>query len=120
MAAPLAPGLLALSSAHLPQTSHAELIVPAMAASPLCSLLPGRRSRPQQTGKSGGKPAGDALRGRGAARGVTRGVTSAGGTRDAAGALDAGWTVWMRQNRAPRLAVNVYNRYLISSRDYIN
>jgi hypothetical protein len=70
---------------------------------------------PQQTGKSGGNPAGDALRGRGAARGVT----SAGGTRDAAGALDAGWTVWMRQNRAPRLVVNVYNRYLISSRDYI-
>jgi hypothetical protein len=24
--------------------------------------------------------------------------TSAGGTRDAAGALDAGWTLWMRQN----------------------
>jgi hypothetical protein len=34
-----------------------------------------------------------------------------------AGALDAGCTVWMRQNRAPRLVVNVYNRYLISSRD---
>jgi hypothetical protein len=43
--------------------------------------------------------------------------TSAGGTRDAAGALDAGWTLWMWQNCAPRLAVNVYNRYLISSRD---
>jgi hypothetical protein len=36
----------------------------------------------------------------------------------ATGALDAGWTVWMRQNRAPRLAVNAYNRYLISSRDW--
>ena len=41
--------------------------------------------------------------------------TSAGGTQDAAGALDAGWTLRMRQNRAPRLAVNAYNRYLISS-----
>jgi hypothetical protein len=43
--------------------------------------------------------------------------TSAGGTRDAAGALDASWTVWMWRNRAPRLAVNAYNRYLISSRE---
>jgi hypothetical protein len=35
----------------------------------------------------------------------------------AAGALDADWTLWMWQNRAPRLAVNAYIRCLISSRD---
>jgi hypothetical protein len=28
-----------------------------------------------------------------------------------------GWTLWMWQNRAPRLAVNAYIRCLISSRD---
>jgi hypothetical protein len=57
----------------------------------------------------------NAMRGKGIT-GAAAG-TSAGGTRDAAGALDAGWTVWMWQNRAPRLAVNAYNRYLTSSRD---
>jgi hypothetical protein len=61
--------------------------------------------------------------GRGAAAHACQGAvaaagTSAGGT-SAAGALDAGWTLWMRQNRAPRLAVNAYIRCLISSRDYV-
>jgi hypothetical protein len=83
------------------------------------------RRRGKRPRGCGGNGRGDAMLGSGIAGlrqerwdalDESRGCGRNAGT-SAVGALDAGWTLWMRQNRAPRLAVNAYIRCLISSRD---
>ena len=97
------------------EESGARETAGATAAGATAAGLLGQRLRGQRfAGLRGLRPWGCGGNGRGAA-GAAAG-TSAGWT-SAAGALDAGWTLWMRQNRAPRLAVNAYIRCLISSRD---